>query len=384
MKLAQQYIACRSVTFESVNEATQWLHSQLLELGFECHVQEYLDGNGLQKLRLSAKREPPSENLGVAAGHTSPLAFFCHTDVVPVDGWQAPFGPFSAEIADGRLWGRGACDMKGPTAAALAAIATIKPSEQTQPIYFFATGDEECGMEGARLLSTDCRLFDELIARDGVGVIGEPTSMQVVNAHKGACHLVFTSRGVAAHSSTGEGENANWKLIPWLAYLKERHEHSMVDDQLNNLNFTPSSLTMNLIIKNEPTIANITVGTAACHIFLRPTPETKWEEFVADIVNRSQDYDVELTRKVSLAPVRTPPNRPLVSSCLMLLGQTEPQCVSFATDGCSFQRLKDLVVIGPGSIQQAHRPDEWISIEQLAKGTEGYSKIFRWFTCKSN
>jgi acetylornithine deacetylase len=266
--------------------------------------------------------------------------------------------------------------MKGPTAAALAAIARIHPQQQTAPIYFFLTGDEESGMTGARLLADKSVYFAEMVQQRAVGLIGEPTSLRVVHAHKGGCHLNVASHGVAAHSSTAQGLNANWQLIPFLTGLAHLRQRCESEPQFRNLAFDPPSFSMNIVIENQPSSANITVGRAVCRIFFRPMPDTDWGQLLAEIRSLAEQHGLEVSQLPPLPPLCTPTSSPLVQTALRLLGQSSPLAVSYATDGCCFEKLPELIVIGPGNIEQAHRADEWIELEQLSRGVEVYQQLF--------
>ncbi len=370
LRLAQEMIAHDSVSVRSNAPIAAQMRRWLESLGFEVEQLEMTDPSGQLKVSLVAKR-------GKGKGG---IAYFCHNDVVPVDDWNAAAGgPFSGAVAGGRLYGRGACDMKGSAAAALAAIARIDPQEQAAPLYFVVTSDEEHGMHGAQLVATRSQLFREMVSDGTVGIIGEPTELKVVHAHKGGCFLSVSSHGKSAHSSTAEGLNANWQLIEFLSYIKGVHELTQADPAYQNAAFDPPTLSMNLVVKNRPSAGNITVGLATAQLFMRPMPDVPWEKLANEIMAEATRLGLEVPAISKLPPVYTSPDRPFVQSALKLTGHSHSGSVSYATDGCWFTEIKDLIVIGPGSIQQAHRPDEWISLEQLEKGVDLFEKFFRRF-----
>lgn len=370
VKLAQEMIAINSVSSRSNVEIAALMRGWLESLGFEIEQLQTTDPDGEVKVSIVGKR-------GKGQGG---IAYFCHNDVVPVDDWNATAGgPFSAIVSDGRLWGRGACDMKGSAAAALAAIARIRPQDQSAPVYFVATSDEEHGMHGARLVSTQSRLFSEMAAHQTVGIIGEPTELKVVNAHKGGCHLLVTSRGRAAHSSTADGLNANWQLIDFLQYVKQISMQCDSDPALQNSAFSPPTMSLNLVITNRPAATNITVGQASCHLFARPMPNVPWVELMQSISHQAQKMGLEVSQAYNLPPVFTHADSPFVRAALKLTGDLSPGAVSYATDGCWFTKMRDLIVLGPGSIEQAHRPDEWIALDQLERGVDVFQKFFEHF-----
>lgn len=375
LKLAQEMIAINSVSSRSNVAIAALMRGWLEALGFEIEQLQMTDPEGEVKVSIVAKR-------GVGKGG---IAYFCHNDVVPVDDWSAAScGPFSAAVSDGRLWGRGACDMKGSAAAALAAIARINPIDQSSPIYFVVTSDEEHGMHGARMVSMQSRLFEEMVTNTTVGIIGEPTELKVVNAHKGGCHLLVTSRGRSAHSSTADGLNANWQLIDFLQYVKQVQQRCESDPVLQNAAFSPPTLSLNLVITNRPAAANITVGHAACHLFMRPMPNVGWLELMETISDQAKRMGLEVTQSYSLPPVFTPADSPFVQTALKLTGDAYPGSVSYATDGCWFTKMRELIVLGPGSIEQAHRPDEWIALDQLDRGVDIFQTFFEYYATNSS
>lgn len=370
---AQKLIAFESVTSEPNADISGYLAQQLEQLGFQVESLPYVDGHGTQKVCVAAKFEPREGRGSSLPG----LGFFCHTDVVSVAGWNCAQGsPFSGAVSEGRLWGRGSCDMKGPIAAALSAYAQMDRQAITRPLYFFATGDEECGMSGASLLVEESKYFADLIESRSVGIIGEPTSLQVVNAHKGACHIQVSSLGVAAHSSTAEALNANWQMIPFLSFLRELVQRSETEERFRNEAFSPPTVTLNLVIGNQPSSANISVGQTTCQIFLRPMPQVDWQFLVQEIVRVAEEMGLAVKQRSPLLPLHTPAESDLVQTALRMLGQTAPSAASYATDGCCFQALSELIVIGPGNIEQAHRCDEWIDLDQLARGVDIYRRLF--------
>ena len=382
LELARKLVAINSVTSRSNATVAICMREHLTSIGFDIEQLIYLDNAGLEKIALVGRRGPePLAATNAKAGRCSGIAFCCHNDVVSVDGWAAPQGgPFDAVVSEGRLWGRGSCDMKGPIAAALAAIERIPIERQTCPIYFLVTGDEESGMQGANALVSQSKYFAEMQAAGTVGIIGEPTELRVVNAHKGGCHFKVTSHGVAAHSSTADGRNANWALVPFLSYLNSQYVRCETDPSLLNHRFSPPSLSMNVVIKNEPAASNITVGKATCQIFLRPMPEVDWRSFAEEIIATAVSMGLQASPMATLEPLHTADSNPVLRQVLDALSQAEPEAVCYATDGCCLRALENLIVLGPGSIEQAHRPDEWISLEQLDLGVEIYEYLFRLFS----
>lgn len=370
LTIATELIQCGSETASSNAKCSDLLCRMLQERRFEVRRYEHLDQQGRPKVTLAAVRHgrQPTD---------SGLAFLSHSDVVSTDGWNALDcgGPFDAKVHQDRLWGRGACDMKGPIASALAAIDRIEEAQQESPIYFFITGDEECGMLGADLLAKRCEIFSTMAQAGSVGIITEPTELRVVNSHKGGCRFKVISHGTAAHSSTSAGLNANWQLIPWLSHLREVSLRVQQDSSLRNELFDPPTLSLNAILRNQPAEFNITPSHASCEVFLRTMPATAWENLVESLVVTAREMGLEVSSVSSLPPLHTSTDCPFVLEALKLTQQSTPLTAGYATDGCRYGQLANLIVLGPGSIDQAHRCDEWISIDQLDRGTKIYHEL---------
>ena len=305
-----------------------------------------------------------------------------HTDVVPVDDWDTGFsGPFEVVQRQGRLYGRGTCDMKGSLCCAIQAAARIERAEQSRPLYFVVTADEEIGMEGAQQVARRSSLWQEMVAQDVVGIIGEPTQMQAVHAHKGTYSVILRAHGQSAHTSTGKGINANYALIPALPKLLELKEQSEILPQLRNESFHPPTVTLNLVIRNEPLALNVTTAVAEAQIFFRTMPEVDTQSLVHQIQRIQQEHGLEKVEKGEKSFWNVQPGSPWVLDLLGILGQEKSTTVCYGTDAAVLQELPKLVVCGPGSIEQAHRKDEWVALDQLHKATEVYERAFRKWAC---
>lgn len=374
VSLAQELIRCGSDTAGSNAECSALLQRILQDRGFEVLWHEYRDMRGCPKVTLSARR--PGTNQALAG-----IAFFSHSDVVSSEGWRTAHGcgPTDALLADERLWGRGACDMKGPIASVLSAIDSVDASNQRANIYVFVTGDEECGMVGAELLVKQCPFYRQVVDSRSMGIITEPTELRVVARHKGGCRFRVISHGIAAHSSTTDGLNANWQLIPWLNFLGQVQRRVLSDPTLQNSSFHPPTLSLNVILKNQPAEFNITVSQAHCEVFLRIMPDTQWRSLVDEMTTAARDLELEVSSLSVLPPLSTAIDCELVTEALKIVDQVAPDSVGYATDGCRYTEIPNLIVLGPGSIEQAHRCDEWISLQQLQTGSTVYRQLIERF-----
>lgn len=373
-EITKELVSFDTVSHRSNRSISETVAQWLEELGFSVEWLEYNDVHGVNKVSLVGKREQESSGKGSGSG----IAYMAHTDVVPVDDWETGFnGPFEVVERQGRLYGRGTCDMKGSLSSALVAAGRISKREQTGPLYFVVTADEEIGMHGAKKVNEASTYFEEMVKNDCFGIVGEPTELQVVHAHKGTLGFIIRSRGVSAHTSTGEGINANDALIPILPRLQQLKELTLTDTKYQNRSFDPPTLSWNMVLRNEPLAVNVTTALAEAEIFLRPMAGVDTSDLEREIESLSKAYGLELIKKSNNKPWVVDAKAEWILDMLKITENTEAKTVCYGTDGGVLQRLRRMVVCGPGSIAQAHRKDEWVAIEQLHRATEVYESAFR-------
>ena len=345
---------------------------RLEELGFSVSLSSYHDAKGVEKVNVVGKLEPTERS---SAG--SGLAYFCHSDVVPSEDWTREHGPFELTLEAGRLYGRGACDMKGSAACMLEAVSRVARSSRSAPFYFVCTADEEVGFGGARHFATSDNIYRELVDQQTPAIIGEPTSLQVVHAHKGICGLRIVSRGRSAHSSSREGINANLAMIPFLSKMLELREKTLSEPRWLHADFDPADVSWNIGINDFNYAPNITASRSVCTIFFRPMPGVDAAELIDEVQQASDAAGLECEIEMNSPAVCTDPHRPFVSTSLELAGRDTAHTVANGTDGGEFSSLCDRVVFGPGDIAQAHTSDEWISVAQIAQGIDAYERFVR-------
>ena len=380
-ELTKELVSFDSVSHRSNRAISERVAEILQDIGFEVEWIEYNDVQGVGKVSLVCKRDPQTDPK-TTESDTGGVAYMAHTDVVPVDDWDTGFsGPFEAVERSNRLYGRGTCDMKGSLASAIKAVSRIDRQEQKKPIYFVVSSDEEVGMEGAKHIDKRSKYFQEMVNRGCVGIIGEPTELQVVRAHKGTLGYIIRSKGISAHTSTGEGTNANYALIPILPKLLELREMTERDPAYHNQAFDPPTLSWNMVLRNEPLAVNVTTALAEAVLFLRPMPGVNDQPIVDAIHSLCKEHQLELIEKGRNKPWEVAAQADWIQKMLQIVGGTSAKAVCYATDGGVLQRLERMVVCGPGSIDQAHRKDEWVSIDQLNKAVAIYERAFRdWAT----
>lgn len=364
VELTQQMVSFPSVSDRSNTEVSQFVADRLAEMGFSVEWLTYEDEEKVPKVCVVAKR-------GAGVGG---VAYLAHTDVVPAEDWEPEFsGAFQGYQLGDKLYGRGTCDMKGSLAAALTAAANI---QSRQPLYFVVTSDEEVGMRGASYVNQHSKLFEEMVTNDTMGIVGEPTELQVIHAHKGAESFAIVAKGVSAHTSTNKGENANYKLIPALKSFLELRNLAEANPAYHDRDFEPPTLSWNMTISNEPEAVNVTTSMAKLNNFFRAMPKVDHQPLLDEVQSICQQFGLECRTKYSARPWSVDPQSDFVAKMLELADQPRSHSVCYATDAGVLQRLRRMVICGPGSIQQAHRCDEWISLDQLRLGVELYEKVF--------
>jgi acetylornithine deacetylase len=372
LEYAKKLVAFESISPLSNVAVTDYAQGELERLGFVTERIEYDDRNGVRKASVVARK-------GSGSGG---MAYFGHTDVVPADPWfSTEHGPFEPTVVGDRLYGRGSCDMKGSIACMLAATEQFSAEDLKHPIYITCTADEEIGYGGAAAVAERSEMFREMVDGKANGIIGEPTELEVVYAHKGVVGLIATSRGKAAHSSTREGLNANLAMIPYLVEMKAIHDEAEADTNWQNDEFNPPTLTWNIGINDLTKAVNITPPQSVCTVYFRHMPGQD-EQILIDRARRAAEANgLEFEVRVHGSPLYTDPNSSFVQEVLQLAERAAPKTVSYGTDGAKLGALDNLLVFGPGSIAQAHTHDEWIALEQLERGTEMYARLIRHWCC---
>ncbi len=361
-------VGFESPSYLSNVPVTDWVQQSLEKVGFVTERIEYDDAKGVRKANVIGKK-------GDGVGG---LAYFGHTDVVPADDWlDTQHGPFNPHVSDGKLYGRGSCDMKGSVACMLAAAEQFAANQLKQPIYITCTADEEVGYGGAKQVVARSELYREMADNDSRAIIGEPTKLEVVYAHKGTCGVIATARGRAAHSSTREGVNANLAMIPFLAEMKRIHDETETDPAWRNDEFDPPTISWNIGINDHTRAVNITPPQSVCTVYFRPMPGQDIEPLLARVRQAAEQHGLELKLENTSGPLYLDPQSAFVRELLELADKDKPRTVCYGTDGGVMNDLKNRVLCGPGDIAQAHTNNEWISLDQLQQGTALFAKMIR-------
>lgn len=304
-----------------------------------------------------------------------------HTDVVPVDGQKWDSDPFKPEIRDGLLYGRGTCDMKGFIGAALALVPEIQQTKLAKPLHLALSFDEEVGCVGAPLM------IEELVKR-GVKpegcIVGEPTSMRPIVAHKGINAYQCCVRGHAAHSSlTPRGLNAIEYAARLICYIRDMADAFRANGPFDELYDVPFTTAQTSTIEGGNAINTVPAECRFAFEF-RNLPTLDPDAIFARIEQYARETLVPKMQrenpagaiefmKIAAAPGLDDTEQAAVTQLVRALTADQSRRkVAYGTEAGLFARAGiPSVVCGPGDIEQAHKPNEYVSLAQLA-ACEGF------------
>ena len=342
------------------------------------YARDYLAGCGAE-IRLTYDDEKRKANLFATLGPRGEpgIALSGHTDVVPVEGQAWDTDPFTVVEKDGRLYGRGTSDMKSFIAVVLALLPEFLERELKEPLHVALTYDEEVGCIGVGRLIADLARAG---IRPGACIVGEPTLMRPVVAHKGKRGYRCRVRGLAGHSAYApRGVNAVEYAAEAIAYLKGMARR-IRDQGPHDRGFDVPYTTVHTGVVRGGTALNVIPHECNFDFEFRHLPGDDPERLIAEFRNhlatrlepemRAIDPHAGFTLEpLSEIPVLDAgPETEIVGLTQELSGHAEIGKVSFGTEGSQFQRAGiPTVVCGPGSIEQAHKPNEYVALEQIAQ-----------------
>jgi acetylornithine deacetylase len=365
VELLRRLIAFPTVSRDSNLALIQYVRDLLVPYRAEIRLTH---DDGKRKANLFATLGPRGEPGIVLSGHT---------DVVPTEGQAWDTDPFEMVEKDGRFYGRGACDMKGFIACVLALVPEFMKRGLQTPLHIAFSYDEEVGCIGVGRLISD-------LQRAGIRprscIVGEPTEMRPVIAHKGKKGYRCTVRGLAAHSAYAPlGVNAVEFAAEAVAFLKQlarRHRdqgpfdrgfdiahttvHTGVIRGGTALNVIPHECSFDFEFRHLPgDDPDRLLGEFADYVRVRLEPEMR-------AIHPAAGFTIEPLSEIPMLDTRS--ESEIVALAQELAGSGEIGKVSFATEGSQFQRAGiPTVVCGPGSIAQAHKPNEFVTLDQIAR-----------------
>lgn len=359
-------ISSTSARWDSSNLGViETLHAWLEELGFSCEVMPIAGETG--KANLIA-------TLGSGAGG---LVLSGHTDTVPCDPDLWSSDPFKLTERDSKLYGLGSCDMKGFIALAIEAASAFKDVPLKAPLIILATADEESSMSGARALVAAGK------PKARAAVIGEPTGLKPIRMHKGMMMEAVRIEGQAGHSSDPSlGANALEAMHGVMTELLSIRAE--LQSTYQNLGFKVNVPTMNFGCIHGGDNPNRICGRCEMEFDLRPLPGMSMDSLRNMISERlhpiEAKHNVELTMRSlfpGIPPYEQTAQSELIHQVERLTGHSAAS-VAFGTEAPFLQSLgMETVVLGPGSINQAHQPDEFLALDQIKPTLELLNSLIK-------
>ncbi|MDK2778104.1 MAG: acetylornithine deacetylase [Pseudomonadota bacterium] len=341
---------------------------------------EWFEALGFAVEILPVAGEPGKANLIATLGQgDGGLVLAGHTDTVPCnpDRWQSD--PFTLSERDNRFYGLGTCDMKGFFALVIEAVQELRAADLQQPLIVLATADEESSMCGARALAEQGQ------PKGRYAVVGEPTSLQPVRMHKGIMMESVRLTGKAGHSSDPAlGVNALDAMVPLLGELQNLRAE--LAQQYRNAHFAVQVPTLNLGCIHGGDNPNRICGACELAFDLRTLPGMSNDDLREELRRRLAPLAEQHQVSFELTPLfpgveafASAETSPLVEAAERLTGQRS-QAVNYATEAPFLQALGiDTIVLGPGSIDQAHQPDEYLALDQINPCVELIRALIRDF-----
>ncbi|MFQ5832222.1 MAG: M20 family metallopeptidase [Candidatus Thorarchaeota archaeon] len=343
-------------------------------------LQDHLEGYGISCISVGT-RERPNLIFSTSDDEKGSLVIHGHMDTVPAgsrETWK--FDPFGAEIVNGRLYGRGAADMKGPLAALAETMILYKEENHSNPLVMLATSKEETGCMGAEEVAKS-----SLLNGVSFGVCAEPTSLNVLVGEKGTFWHRVVVEGKSAHGSRPlEGTNAIDLCIRALQVLRAQEYEYEEDDLMGEP-------TMNLGAISGGTTINVVPDHCEAEIDMRivkgQTTESLLEEMIRRLMAAGLGDRVKVEYIHGKPAVVTPYQSEIVKVTMRAVKKVtgrhpSPTSATFGTD-CSVLQPKIgivNVICGPGSIEQAHQPDEYIRVDELIQSVDVYLEVARHYS----
>lgn len=366
VEMLAKLVSFNTESDRSNHEIIAFCRDYLASHGVESRIVPSPDG---MKANLFATVGPAVDGGVVLSGHT---------DVVPVAGQAWSTDPWMLTERDGKLFGRGTCDMKGFDALALALVPDMLAAGLQRPVHIALSYDEEPGCFGAPYMIAE-------MARQGIRpsavIVGEPSRMQVVTGHKGGTRMQTTVKGYAVHSSRMDlGVSAvmvGARLIVW--HDDQMRANAAKADPANP--FEPPYTTFHCGMVSGGTAANITAERCSITSEFRVVPGEnpldwieRYRRFIAQEIEpemrrRSPGAGVEVEIVCSVPPLRPEKDGAAEALARRLTGDNGQHVVAYGTEGGQFQEVGwSTVVCGPGDIAQAHQPDEFIEMSEMQSG----------------
>ena len=363
-EMLARLVAFPTVSSESNLDCVAFIQDWLAGWGVESHRVYNPEGN---KANLYATVGPAVEGGVILSGHT---------DVVPVEGQNWTSDPFVLTERDGKLFGRGTCDMKGFDAAVLAAVPAMLRAGLKRPVHIALSYDEEVGCQGAPSM---VEAMARTIPAPSAVIVGEPSMMKAVVGHKGGLSWFTEVRGKSVHSSRIDtGVSAVMTAARLVTWLDDQLQANREKADPSNP-FAPPYTTIHCGTINGGTATNIVSASCRFVTEVRALPQEdpldvkrRFERYVRDVIEPKMkaiapESGVDIVPRAAVRGLAPEENGAAEGLVRKLTGDNERSFVSYGTEAGIFQANGwSSVICGPGDIAQAHQADEFIEIEQLA------------------
>ncbi|EJL93184.1 acetylornithine deacetylase [Pantoea sp. GM01] len=354
-------------------------------------IENFLDQRGVSTVRIT-NAEGTKANLYARIGPEGDggVMLSGHTDVVPVDGqdWQVP--PFALTERDGRFYGRGCADMKGFLACVLASLDNFLAMPLRMPLHLAFSYDEEVGCLGVRSM---IELLQASSEKPALCIIGEPTEMQPVYGHKGKVAMRCQIHGRACHSAYApDGVNAIEFAAKMINHLNESRAHLALQ---KDTRFDPPFSTLQIGVIQGGSALNIVPQYCQFDFEIRHLPDINIDGVLDEAQRYAQQHLLPSMRGVAeesaihFTPLSrypgllTDPQSQFAQWLSQWSGCNQFSTVAFGTEGGLFDEAGIATMIcGPGSMEQGHKPDEFVAVEQIDKCIQMLSKLAEWMLIK--
>ena len=344
---------------------------------------DYLNKIGLKAKKIEGEKGRFNVFCRIGPKKDGGIAFSGHTDVVPTDGQKWTSNPFNLTMKNNKYYGRGTADMKGFIAVVLSLLKKLKIKEMKKPLFLIFSYDEEVGCLGIQKLVP---FLNKLDPKPKFCIVGEPTEMKLVNMHKGKKNFIVLFKGIESHSSLIEnGVNAIDYCSDFINFLKNLQKKLIKTKR--HKKFDPPYPTINIGKIQGGLAVNIIPENCELEFEIRDTPNLNTKKIINEIevfLKKTEKKMKEKNKKCSVnfkilnnfPPLETNEKKKIINLALEKLKSNSISTVSFGTEAGVFNKVGfETIVCGPGSIEQAHKPNEYIEEKQLKKCDEFLTKI---------
>ena len=367
-KLLRRLIGAETTAQKGELAAAEIISAELGRSGIDCRIDSW-DGT-----RANIIAQVPQAQVS-SAGRKGALLFACHLDVVGAGEASWKYPPFAATESDGKIYGRGSADMKGGIAAAVTAIGQIADSGmklQGDIILFGAAGEETDSCGTKRFV----RNFGGTAEFIGV-IIPEPTDFEIITAHRGMLWLKVTTKGKAAHGSTPQlGVNAIASMRSVLNELENYEIAFEPHELLGGCSMSINTISGGKAINVVPDKCDIGIDIRTLPAQNRLAIIADFEKIFAKLRQENPQFEAQVSIVREVGALETDCRCDFVRAFCSAVGINETCAVGFTTDGPYFASLgAPVVIFGPGKPELAHKPDEYIDIDDVEKAVEYYKNI---------